>query len=201
MKLSQFAEWVAKHPKSTTKQCLRIKSLAEMEGYGDKEVSEPADGGEPEGAIDAAFKDLLHAHVEELVDESQTVEEFCKKVQALWKAQKGKPKEGGEGESKPEGGEKPPKKPEEESRGIGFDKALSLIAEAKYAATPAEIKLLAKAESEAEVKAHIAEQSGKSATPPRSSGRTVVTPPQPAKQVAEQKGRIPAWNEMVPSRN
>lgn len=197
IKLKAFSEWIAKHPKSTSVQCIQIKQLAEE--YGDSEMDEPKDDMEPASAIDDAFRSLLHAHVDELLDDSQTVDDFMKKVKALHKAHKGKSDEGEKesGEKKDE----PAEKKEEESRQmktIGYDKAIQLCSEAKYNATPSEFKLLAKCETEAEASAFIAEQSGKAVeSKPRSSGRTVANPP--VKPIQESR-LIPAWNR-VPSKN
>lgn len=199
IKLTAFAEWVAKHPKSTSVQCIQAKRLAEE--YGESEMDSPEDGMEPSSAIDDAFRALLHAHVDELLDDSQTVDDFMKKVKALHKAHKGKSEEGGE----KEGGEKkeePAEKKEEEGRqvaSIGYDKAIQLCAESKYNATPSEYKLLAKCENIEEAKSFIAEQSGRVVeSKPRSMGRTVATPPK-AEPVQESR-LIPAWNR-VPSKN
>lgn len=187
IKLPAFAEWVAKHPKSTSAQCLQVKQLAEV--YSEAEMDEPAADSEPGSAIDEAFRSLLHAHVDELLDDSQTVEDFMKKVKALHKAHKGKDAaEGGEEEKKPD-------EPKEEAKKIGYEKALTLCAEAKYVATPGEYKMLAKCESDAEAKAFIQEQSAKAVgeTKPKSSGRTTATPPKQGEPV--QEGLARSWTD------
>ncbi len=191
MKIVEVAEWVAKNPKSTSLQCIRIKQLAEEAG--DAEMDAPGDSAEPSGAIDEAFKALMHAHMDEMIDGATSIEDFVKKVKAMHKAHNGPEKK-----SEEEGGEK--KEPEEkkdkseESKAIGFDKALTLCAEMKHSATPNEYRLLAKCESEAEAKAFIQEQAARgSEKPPRSAGRTVATPPK--SEPIQESRLIPAWNQ------
>lgn len=191
IKIVEVSEWVAKHPKSTSLQCIRMKQLAEEAG--DAEMDAPEDGAEPGGAIDEAFKALMHAHMDEMIDGSTTVEDFVKKVKAMHKAHKGPDKK----DDSEDGGEKKEPKEEkakEESKAIGFDKALTLCAEMKYAATPNEYRLLAKCDSEAEVKSFVQEQAGKTEQKPRSSGRTVTNPP---KEPVQETRAIPAWDRMA----
>ena len=198
IKLTAFAEWVAKHPKSTSVQCIQAKRLAEE--YGESEMDSPEDGMEPASAIDDAFRSLLHAHVDELLDESQTMDEFVKKIKALHKAHKGK--ETPEEEAAEDEMADDMEDDAEESRKpkqIGYDNAIQLCAESKYNATPSEYKLLAKCENIEEAKYFIAEQSGRVVeSKPRSMGRTVATPPK-AEPVQESR-LIPAWSR-VPSKN
>lgn len=190
IKLSAFSEWLAKHPKSTAAQCISIKQLAEE--YGESEMDEPADDAEPSSAIDDAFRSLLHAHVDELLSDSQTIDDFMKKVKSLHKAHKGKDAEKAADDAEEEAEEVEDEA--EEGRVIGYDRAISLCSESKYVATPAEYKLLARCRTTEEAKSFIGEQAAKvrqvAEQKPKSSGRTVATPPP---KPEPQTSRIAEW--------
>lgn len=198
IKLAAFAEWVAKNPKSTVAQCLKVKQLAEE--YDDAETDAPADDAEVGSAIDDAFRSLLHAHVDELLSDSQTVDDFMKKVKALHKAHKGKDAKKDDAPADDEGDEPADDDAEESKKPktIGFEKAIALCSEAKYQASPSEYRMLAKCEDEEEAKAFISEQAAKSVVnpdkPPRSAGRTVASPPPAKSEPVKEQRRIPAWD-------
>lgn len=185
MKLAQVAEWVSKHPKSTAAQCLAIKSLAES--YPVQEMDEPAADSEPGATIDEAFRSLLHAHVDELLADSQTLDDFMKKVKALHKAHKGPEKKEGE-----EGGESKEDKMAE-SKQIGLDKAVRICTESKFNATPRQVQLISLFTAESDAKAFVAEEQARAQeVKPRSTGRTVANPP---KGEAVQEGLARSWSD------
>ena len=84
----QFAEAIARHPKTSTRQVARAKRLAEdMGGYGmaDAPVADaaPADDGDTDGAITAAFESGIMALVRKAMSEGMDKKAVLKKVGKL----------------------------------------------------------------------------------------------------------------------
>ncbi len=202
--MSTFAtlqEWLTRNPKSTADQILKVKKLAALGNYATRAVQEMDEGASGEDGVTTAIKTAAAAEIEECMASASSPEAVKSCLKRLKKilhlhGDLNEPEEDAEG-----GKEEPKKEPPAESKQIGYERAIGLCSESKYSATPTEYKLIAKFDTEADAKAFIAEQAERSKsvaeTKPRSTGRTVATPP---KQVTEESRSIPAWNS-ASSRN
>lgn len=194
------AEWVTKHSKSTAEQIIKVKKLAAIGNYAELAAEEMAADAEAGDGVTEAIKTAAAAEIEECMSQASSPEAVKSCLKRLKKilhlhGDLNEPEEEKEGEGK----EEKKKEGAMEHKQIGFDKALSLCSEAKFSATPNEYRLLAKCETDAEVKAYIAEQTAKGGeTKPRSSGRTTTN--QPKAEPTQEQRTIPAWNRAA-SRN
>lgn len=86
-----LCEALVKHPKVPSKHVAPLKALAEMDGAGDlsttMDAAPPDDAGEGAmgDAIDEAFKTLMHAQLDALLDESHSLPEFLSNIRELYK--------------------------------------------------------------------------------------------------------------------
>lgn len=82
----QLVEWLAKHPTATTKTCLAVKRLNEMDGMGmDAPAmdSPPADDANPDGAVMAAFKTAISDVVGKALAGGLDPKEALRKIKKL----------------------------------------------------------------------------------------------------------------------
>lgn len=84
--LKRLAEWVARHPKSTTKQITRAKKLAEdYADVGDVPAAaeDPAADADPDAAISAGFKAAIMAVVAKAMDGGMDAKAALAKIKTL----------------------------------------------------------------------------------------------------------------------
>lgn len=179
----------------------KLKTLLGIGKYGTVQVSEEDTMGGEEGGVSAAVKAAASAEIEECM---ASIEAGSGDAKSIVKACLGRLKKilhlHGDLNEKPEDEEpaEPTEEPKDEkpveSKSIGYDKALTICSEAKYMASPMEVKALARMDSDADAKAYIAEQTAKGAErKPVSTGRTTIAAP-PKTTVKTEQRRIPAWD-------
>ncbi len=84
--IKQLAESIAKHPKSTTKQVLKIKALSEMDGMADVATDMDAGPGESDdvnAAISAGFKTALMAVIDNALSGDMEPKDALAKIKNL----------------------------------------------------------------------------------------------------------------------
>lgn len=106
----KLAEWVARHPKSTVKQNLKVKGLVEDLGeMGDMPAAEPVAETDPEEAITGGFRSGIMALVEKCLAGEGDPKDCLKKIKKMLDAHSDVTGDGG-GDS--EGSETPTKSEE-----------------------------------------------------------------------------------------
>lgn len=85
--IREVAEWITRHPRSTTRQIIAAKRLAEMDGgdVGDKPVSDsmPPDDAGPEDAITGSFKAAIMSVIEKALSGDMDPAAALKKIKTL----------------------------------------------------------------------------------------------------------------------
>jgi hypothetical protein len=83
----RLAEWVTRHPKSTTGQIARVKRFAEDEAMGEMPAldAEPAADAEPDDTITAALQQAGHDAWDKCVAGEMTIQELMSKLKDILK--------------------------------------------------------------------------------------------------------------------
>jgi hypothetical protein len=132
----RLAEWVTRHPKSTTGQIARVKRFAEDEAMGEMPAldAEPAADAEPDDTITAALQQAGHDAWDKCVAGEMTIQELMSKLKDILKDH-GKYK--GEPADEPEPAAKESRKP------VDSWTVLAECQQAGYAAPrPSQLKVL-----------------------------------------------------------